>query len=121
MSELVGTAVTSLPTPLPLKAARVAAPNASAGMKPASAVEAAAGFRLVPSARSVRSGSTKTFCLADPAIASSPGLTHVGAPDGLTLTRWGWLSAVPSPTQGHSRRVPGPGGANGMSREVRAR
>jgi hypothetical protein len=57
MSELVGTAVTSLPTPLPLKVARVAAPNASAGIKPA----AGTGLALVPSAKFVRTGSTKKF------------------------------------------------------------
>ena len=57
MSELVGTAVTSLPTPLPLKVAGLAPSPASPGIKPTTAV--AAGTGLVPSAKSLRSGSPK--------------------------------------------------------------
>ncbi len=54
MSELVGVAITSPPTPLPLKVARVAASDASAGIKSPSV-----GRALAPSLKSVRSGSTK--------------------------------------------------------------
>ena len=59
MSELVGTAVTSPPTPLPLKVAGAAA-NASAALKPTPpAVATRPGLPLVPSAKSVRPGRTK--------------------------------------------------------------
>ena len=81
MSELVGVAVTSPPTPLPLKVARVAPSNASAEAKPASAVAASPGLPLLPSAKSVRTGSPpKSFCLAGRAIAPSPSLPRVRAP-----------------------------------------
>ena len=72
MSELVGTAVTSLPTPLPLKVARVAASSASAGTKPASAVAASPGLPLVRSAKSMRTGSTKKFLRRRPGLRPKP-------------------------------------------------
>ena len=52
MSELVGVAVTSPPTPLPLKVARLAGSNASAGANPAPAVAPSARLPLASSAKS---------------------------------------------------------------------
>jgi hypothetical protein len=72
MSELVGTAVTSLPTPLPLKVARIAGPNASPSTKPASAVAAGTSLALVLSAKSVRTGSTKRFLRRRPGHRPKP-------------------------------------------------
>jgi len=57
MSELVGTAVTSAPTPLPLKVARLAASPASPGIKTTSAI--AARTAVVRSAKPLRTGSIK--------------------------------------------------------------
>jgi hypothetical protein len=59
MSELVGTAVTSLPTPLPLKIASVAASKASDGANGESDVEIGPGLPLLPSPKPLRTGSPK--------------------------------------------------------------
>jgi len=52
-------AITSPPTPLPLKVARVAASKASDGANGESDVEIGPGLPLLPSAKSVRTGLTK--------------------------------------------------------------
>ncbi len=72
MSELVGVAITSPPTPLPLKVARVAASNASAGMKPASTFAAGLGLPLLPSAKSVRTGLAKKSLRRGPGSRPKP-------------------------------------------------
>ena len=59
MSELVGVAVTSPPTPLPLKVACLPGSKASTGIDPTSAVQASSGLSLVTSAKSVRTTSPR--------------------------------------------------------------